>query len=159
MTIADGSQLSPGNSVGTMLFDSILLDGGGILNWEIGSTEGSPGTGWDLVDMANSAEILATAQNPFAVNLYTLDSAGDPGLLADFDPLQDYSWTFLTADSILGFDPSYFSLDWSNFANDLNGGSFSISQAGSNLQLDYTSAVPEPGSFSFWEALGSPAAY
>lgn len=75
--------------------------------------------------------------------------AGD---VADFDPTQDYHWTFLTAPrGMSGYNPANISIDRSGFTNPIEG-QFSVSRVGNNLVLNYS--VPEPGTLAL-AALGS----
>ncbi len=144
VTIAGGGTVSPGDSPGTMTWGSGLLEGGGKLLWEINHATGSPVTNWDLIAIEGMLEITATDLNPFLIDIQSLLPDNNPGLLGNFDNTQSYDWTFLTAaGGITGFSTDSFSPDESGFQNDLGGGSFSVSQVGNSLKLNFT-PIPEP---------------
>ena len=153
VTIGDGSVVSPGNSPGTTTWGSGVLEGGGGLLWEINDAEGIAGSNWDLINVDGTLGITATAGNPFLIDMDSLLSDDTPGLLANFDNMQSYTWTFLTAGGgITGFAADAFVLDYSGFYNDLGGESFWLSQVGNSLNLNFGSGtvIPEPSTFVVW---------
>jgi hypothetical protein len=88
------------------------------------------------------------------VHVISLSLGGLPGAVGDFNSGQNQSWHIVTTGSgITGFDSSKFSLDTSEFQNVLNGGSFSLSVNGNDLDLNFT-AVPEPAAYGLAMALG-----
>ena len=100
-------------------------------------------------------EINATPVTPFTIQLVSVNpSTGQVGL-ANFNNAQSYSWTLISAGSILvsgGFNPSAFNVDSAtDFQNAIGGGTFSVSEFGSNLMLNFT-PVPEP---STWALMAS----
>ncbi|MFH1920762.1 MAG: PEP-CTERM sorting domain-containing protein, partial [Planctomycetota bacterium] len=150
VTIAAGSLVSPGDSPGTMNWGSGLLEGGGTLLWEINDATGIAGLNWDLIAIDDTLNITATALNPFLIDMDSLLPDNNPGLLANFDNMQSYGWTFLTAGGgISGFSADYFLLEYSGFYNDLGGGNFWLSQVGNSLNLNFQ-AIPEPSSLVLW---------
>lgn len=173
LTLADGAVLAPGNSVGLLTGTDAVWGGGGVLDFEINDALGTFGgpEGWDGLQLSGTLDITATAADPFLINISSLDLFNDPGWAANFDPMQSYEWTFVTAaGGITGFDPSHFVLDWSGyekqpvvgtkdnsdpshfllhwsgFQNDLMGGAFSIVQQDANSLAIRFAAVPEPSS-------------
>ena len=96
---------------------------------------------------------VAATTAPFTVFVRSLDSSGQPGL-ATFDMTAAYSWTLLTAGSISGFSAAQMPVDTSLFANPFGAGSFTVSQSGNELLLNFT-PVPEPPA---WVLLGAGAA-
>ncbi len=77
-----------------------------------------------------------------------------PGQTDGFNNTQNYTWTIGSASSgIVGFDPLAFNLDVSGFQNPLDGGGFSISQSGNDVNLTFT-AVPEPHEYALVFGLG-----
>jgi hypothetical protein len=102
--------------------------------------------GWDVLELSGELTISATAANPFVIDLQTLNLEQNADLAANFNPQQNYSWDFVTADGgITGFDPTVFTVNASNFLNDFQGGSFSVVHSGNSLAISF-SAVPEPSS-------------
>jgi len=161
LTIAAGGTLSPGNSPGIITVDGdAIWEPGGSYNWQIHDAGGSPGSGWDLTNIAGDLDLRnLTSLDRFNINLWSL-AAIEPdvnGSAIRFDPTQAFSWTIANVaagKSILGFSPDRFNLvlaaanGTSGFANSLEGGSFSIAQNGQDLNLVFV-PVPEPG----WLAL------
>lgn len=152
LTVGSGAgqlgTLAPGNSPGTQGFiGNQTWAGGGTYEWEINSLAGLAGgsTGWDLVSITGSLDITASTLSPFSLEILSLTSSNTSGLLAGFDPMQNYDWIFLsTTDGINGFSQDAFSIDTTGFSNSYSGG-FEVFQSGNNLVLSYTSSVPEPG--------------
>lgn len=137
--------LSPGNSPGTMSFGaSQTWANGGAYVWELSDVDAGAGVGWDVINITGGLDIVASN---FMLEVVSLNNLFANGLVADFDALQDYSWTILTASGgITGFDADKFSLDLGNFAN-AHDGFWSLSQSGNSLNLNYA-AVPEPSTWA-----------
>ena len=96
----------------------------------------------------------------FNINLWSLSDIGPDvsGNALNFDPRQNYTWTIVATDlGVVGFDPGDVNINvaaangTSGFSNALLGGVFGLRVSGNNLQLTFTSAVPEPGT---WAAAG-----
>lgn len=144
----DGDAIAPGSSVGILHTIGETWDGGGSYLWEIRDANAGAGTGWDLVEITGQLLLELSGDEQFIVALTTLATGGTAGLLAGFDPAQNYSWTILTATGgITGFQADAFAVDAAGFANAFDG-TFSISQLGTSLMLNYA-AVPEPGTIGF----------
>jgi hypothetical protein len=77
---------------------------------------------------------------------------GSNGPLFTFDNTQTYSWEFATATSITGFSAGTFTFETGGFLNNLGGGSFVVTQNGTNLAINFT-PVPEPSTYALM-ALG-----
>jgi fibronectin-binding autotransporter adhesin len=149
MTIGSGGTVSPGTGVGAMnvLGNSTFGDGG---SYEFGihNALGTPGNTWDHVAINGALSLTATPVNPFTI-------AFAPTVAFAFDPLQNYAWTFVTAEGdINGFNPHAFSVDLSSLAQEFVG-RFAVTQQGNALQLTYS--VPEPSSLAlaFFAGMGS----
>jgi hypothetical protein len=142
-TLDGGDTLSPGASVGTLTTAAQTWAGGGELRLELRDASGTPGVGWDLVNIGGSLSITADSAARFTLRLQTL-SAGAPGLLAGFDAASPYAWKFLgvTGGSITSFASTDFAIDTTGFLNPL-AGDFSVARTGNDLFLNYT-PVPEP---------------
>lgn len=146
LTVADGAVLAPGNSVGLMSGSDSTWASGGVFEFEINDASGTMGgvNGWDGLQLTGTLDITATNANPFLINLSSLTLANNSGLAVNFDATQNYAWTFATAaGGITGFDAGKFQLDSSGIQNNLLGGSFSVTQSGNSLVMNFT-AVPEP---------------
>jgi fibronectin-binding autotransporter adhesin len=110
-------------------------------------------SGWGLLDIGGTLSIAADLSNPFLLDLETLSatSPDTPGLAAGFNPAQSFTWEFVrTAGGITGFAADAFQISSlptavaAGFANDLQGGSFSVTQAGNSLNLVFTPAGGVP---------------
>jgi len=136
--------LSPGNSPGITATGSQTWAGGASYLWEINSATGTPGTNWDRLDITGTLHIAANPSNRFTVLLVSLVSGDIPGDAANFDSASSYAYTIATASGgITGFAADAFTIDSSGFTNAFTG-TWSLAQAGNNLNLVYTTAVPEP---------------
>jgi len=146
ITIQLGGYIAPGNSPGILHSASQTWEGGGGYQWEITAVSGSAGSQWDLLDIQGDLTLTATAENPFSIDLYTLSIGGAAAALSGFDATLPKSWQIANVTgTINGFDASAITVDTSSFVNDLQGGSFSVSQTSNGLVLNF-SPVPEPGS-------------
>jgi len=118
--------------------------------FEINDALGTSGdsSGWDLISLSGSLNITATLGEPFIVDLISLASGDVPGEVHGFDPTRTFEWTFLTSSGgISGFLPGLFSVNTAGFQNPTNGGAFSVAQNGDNLNIVFSTAVPEPSTF------------
>ena len=141
--------LAPGNSPGTLSAGHTTFSSGGTYLWEINDATGAAGSAYDQLAITGSLSITATSANPFTVRLVSLLPDNSPGLLANFDPARNHSYSIAsTTAGITGFDSSAFLIDRSAFANFLSGGAWSLALAnsGRDLVLNFTSAIPEPSS-------------
>lgn len=145
-TLAGGAVLSPGDGVGTINTVSQTWAGGGVFRLEFSNATGAAGAGHDLVSLNGGLALSATNASPFVLRLQTLALGGGPGALADFDPKLAYSWQIAGASGgISGFTTAnQFAVDSLGFTN--ANGTFSVSQTGNNLLLQYTPA-PEPSTW------------
>ena len=153
-TVAPGT--APGTSIGTLtVSQDVTLGSGGNYNWQMLSGTGTAGTAtsWDVLTVGGILTIAATVADPFKINLWTLTStstAGDvSGTAADFNPAQNYTWRIAGASGgVTGFAADKFAINTSatngtgGFANGLAGGTFSIAQAGTAINLVFTAAAP-----------------
>lgn len=152
LTISSGGTLAPGGSIGSMEGTDASFKQGGVFDFEINDATGGIGAGWDGLRLSGALHLDEMTGNPFLVKIRTLDLANGAGMAANFDPSQDYSWSFVTASGgIAGFDAHWFSINTDGFLNERDGGSFSIAQMGNDLMVNYNSsvtAVPEPASLA-----------
>jgi hypothetical protein len=129
----------------TLAGDAVFGDGGFFL-WSL--QEASMSNGASQLDVQGALSLVATS-GLFTFELVTFDGEGtEAGQAMSFNSGVAYTWTLATATGgITGFDPSRFTLDTSDFANGLAGGSFSLSQSGNDLLLHFT-PVPEPSTYA-----------
>ncbi len=149
-TAGPGIHLAPGNSPGTLTFTSgLTLAGGGTLDFEVQSAAGPAGTGYDLLSISGAAlNLTATSGSPFTLRIISLNPSGTAGAVSDFSSGNSYAWTIATSSAgITGFAANAFVVDTSAFSNSLGVGSFSLSQSGNNLVLNF-SPVPEPSTYA-----------
>ena len=147
-TLAADATLAPGASPGTLFFSQgVTMAGGSDYNWQLLDAGGVAGTGWDLASIGGGLVITATAQDPVAVNLWTLSSTGPDvnGPAVNFNSLSSATWTIASAaGGITGFSADAFSVvtapanGTGGFANDVGSGTFRVAQAGNDLQLVFT---------------------
>jgi hypothetical protein len=147
--------LSPGNSPGKLTFSAgLTLASGSAISFQIQDAAGAAGVGYDLISVTGGILNLTAPANTITFNLNTLNSDGNAGNAANFNPNASYSWTFAESPnaSITGFNANQFHLV-NSFSNSVNGGIFSFSQSldQRSLLLNFT-PVPEP---STWLLLGS----
>jgi len=144
-----GTILSPGgaNNVGTLTFTTgLTLGSGSLVEFDLKNVNGSPGTGWDFINVSSGLlKLTATSASPITINFTTLSLDGTAGLLSGFDSTQSYNW-LLAAGGVSGFSSDKFIFSTTNFANDLGGGTFSISKGNAGLSINFT-PVPEPGTY------------
>lgn len=138
--------------IGTLSFGTnanLVLGGGGLLQFSIMNATGTPGTDYSAISVGGNVNITATNLSPFTVQLVGVDSTGLLiGTANTFNPGQSYTWTLLSAGTITNFDPTAFVVDSSTFfANGTGGGTFSVTDSGGDLMLNFT-PVPEPSTWA-----------
>lgn len=159
VTLSRGLTLAPGGTfattstfsqTGTVAFGGQLtLTGGAAYQVQLISVAGGNGSGWDYTNVSGALSLINTSSsNPLTIKLVSLAANGTPGLVNDFNAGGTYSWQILGAvGGINGFDPAGITVDFSAFQNSLGGGSFSVSQAGNFVDLNFT-PVPEPATWA-----------
>jgi hypothetical protein len=120
---------------------------GGAYLFSITDANGPAGTGFGTVSMPNSTlTISATMAQPFNIFVFSYDpTTNQAGLAQNFNPVVAYSWTLVSAQSIVGFNSNFFNVTTANFQNDPSG-TFSVGKSGNDLTLDFT-PVPEPSTW------------
>ena len=119
--------------------------------WEINKYEGQAGAslGHDIIELSGKLNIESTSENPFEIEIKSLDYSNSPTYLAGWYPAVDKCWTILKASGeITGFDASKFVLKTNGFTayNYIYGGSFSLELVNNNeLAICFTSYKPGIG--------------
>jgi autotransporter-associated beta strand protein len=146
VNVYTGGTFAPGNSPGTATSSSANLGAGGLYQFEIRDANGPSGVETDLWNVLGTLNITAgnTDNSKFVIDVDTLAVSSMPGLAAHFDSSMVYHWTLIHSGALAGFSADKFAIDVSGFLNSTGGGSFSISQSGSDLMLNFQ-PVPEPG--------------
>jgi autotransporter-associated beta strand protein len=143
---------SPGGGPGNLTFTGPLtLATGGAIHFDIYDAAGAAGTGYSLITASGGLNLTASA-NTLTFNIVSTDASGNATSAINFNPMNAYSWTFATSPSAIGgFTAGQFHLVTGGFLNGTAGGTFSVSEVGDNLDLNFT-PVPEP---STWALIGS----
>ena len=154
VTIAPGLA---GAAIGHLNFYELTLASGGTLEWNLRDAIAGLAGGWDTISVSSPTTLIVTATEatPFSVKIVSLQGNGTPGLAANFDPSQPYSWMLIESYSTIGFDPTKLSVDSSLFANSLayderGNGAFWLSlggEYGNSLMLNFV-PVPEPSTYA-----------
>lgn len=151
-----GGVWAPGNSPGTQFAADAVWNGGGTYLWEINDVNGPQGgsgdpdhIGYDWLNISGSLTINATELDKFIIDITSLKLDNTAGEVHNFLSTGNYSWVLATAaDGISGFTAEAFALSTAHFVNALGTGSFSITQSGNNLMLNFSGGgsgdVPEP---------------
>ena len=126
-------------------FNTVKINGGSGLIWDISSLTGTAGTDWDVLNATNLDLSGLSSSGKLTIYIYGGTGAGNGNA--------NYTFNFLAStNTITGFDMSRFSIDTSNFAPSVNGtwsiGTSSISGGGESLSLIY--AVPEPSTYALF---------
>jgi autotransporter-associated beta strand protein len=148
-----GPNSGPGFGISTLNAGNTAFSGGGKYTFEVNDFTGTAGVdpGWDLLNIAGTLNLSSLSSlNPFIIQLDSLNLADGLGLAANFNQYCDYSLPIATASGgfVGNFAPDLFTIDTSGFQNP-NSGFWTVSDAGGNLDLNYT-AVPEPSMSMLW---------
>ncbi len=147
VVLDSGRTVRPGDeptAIGKFRAAGFNLAEGGIFELQIARDGGTGPIVFDSIEsFFYNMNITATQANPFVLKL---DSLGD--ITLGLQPNETVSWAFLTTGTraapddpiILGFSADKFLIDHTNFLPD---GSFSLTQSGKTVSLNFT-AVPEP---------------
>jgi autotransporter-associated beta strand protein len=153
VTNAPGGSISAGNEIGVLNLGNTIWFGGAANRWDISDAAGTPGVGWDLLNINGTLTLSATSPNRALIDITSFTLGGVQGLTANFDPTQNYLWTFVQTTGGIIFEPGFdaatvFDLVTGNFQNPTLGGLFGVELSGDGLSLNvsYTAAiaVPEP---------------
>jgi autotransporter-associated beta strand protein len=144
--------LSPGGGPANLTFsEGLTFESGGTIQFDLYNATGTAGVGYSLITVPSGLSFSASP-GTLTFDLNSVTSSGSLANAVNFNPSSSYSWMFATSSStITGFDASDFNLVTSGFSNSTGGGSFSFSEVGDNLFLNFT-PVPEP---STWSLMGA----
>ncbi len=154
VTVSSGATLNPGavggGAAGQLALGSLALQPGSILAFNLNSdASGTAGVNYSTVAVTGPLDISAlNSTSKVVVNITPV-----AGNLLD-GPV-NYTWTLLSsATSIVGgFSAADFTLNTSAFATNTFG-AFTLGTSGNNLDLFYTSAIPEPSTVAMLTGLG-----
>jgi autotransporter-associated beta strand protein len=141
VTVNNGGVIEPGanDTVGTLKSGSETWNGGGKLVFNLSSATNSAQQ--SLLEINGTLTNAATSANKFVIMLTSVTSGNTPGPLPDFNPLQNYIWTFAGAGGLSGISALDFQVNTSGFSNAF-AGVFSVSAIGNNLAVIYTALPP-----------------
>ena len=156
VTVGAGGTISPGNAVlpiGVLTAGSAVFQPGGALALDLAKNPigGVAGTNWSQLAVTGALNLSALSSGSrFTIQLESTDPT-------QFNTALNKVWaSVLTTGSILGFDPNDFLIDNSGFGPVT--GTFSLVADGTNLDLDFTSGVPEPSTWALLAGFGALAA-
>lgn len=141
--------LAPGQSPGQISAGASTFASGGRYLWELNDGTGPAGIGYDLLNVAGTLSVDATAGSRFTISLVSLLGDNRPGNASHFDARSDHRYTLArTSGGILGFSADEFAIDSSGFGNATFGGQWAVGVSGQDLTLNFTAAVPEPETYA-----------
>ena len=130
-SVTVGGTIAPGSStqIGQLTVGTLTLSPGGTYHWKIGNSAGSPGTGFDSINVSNPLSVTtplvlnSTSANPFVINV----AAASGG--TNFDNTQPDSWVIAsTGSAVPAFNSNIFTV---NSGLGLPGSSFTVTSGGS----------------------------
>jgi len=152
ITIGPGVNLVPGDygSAAMLQFHAgLTLQAGSNIYLDIGANNK------DAVRVVGTLAIEGSPSNPITIYLNSLMNGGAVGAYNGFNPNTPYTWSIFYDQggnqlNITGFDPAYFKINATAFAqlNNTNGGTFDIALLNNNaLGITFT-PVPEPSTYA-----------
>lgn len=161
LLVKDSASIAPGSGgTETLQASNTTLEGGGNYLWEINDFDGIVGSaeGADLIDIAGTLTVSATAENPFTISVLSLNAENVSGNAGNFDSLATYDFDIITTNGgITIVDDlsvsAVFAIDLTSFSNTFNGiWELSLTNNNKDLTLSYT-PVPEPGTYVLFTAI------
>ena len=149
VTVNGAVLLSPGYPLGNLTFSNgLTLATNGSISFNLYDANGPAGTGYNLLTVSGGTLALTANPSSLSFDLNTITISGTPAPALNFNAATGYSWMFATsASAITGFSAGQFDINPTGFANATGGGTFSISETGNNLFLNFT-PVPEPSTWA-----------
>jgi autotransporter-associated beta strand protein len=129
-TISLSGIISPGNSAGTINTAAFTFNANSTYKFEISNATGVAGIDWDKINSTGAIDVSAS---PITIDVTSLS-------IINFVNSNNYTWVIASGSSITGFNAANFIINTTNFLPPLAGGSFSISQTGNNINLEYSSS-------------------
>lgn len=130
-----GSELSPGDGIGTLSIDgSVTIGSGTTVRWELGDVGGQAGTGWDLLSVGDRLVFTAVPEAPIVWSIDALATSG-------FDPQHEYRWEVARGSLIEGFNSEMVVIEADRLRAQFalpDGARFRVSQVANQLELIYT---------------------
>ena len=127
--------VDPGNAAAgrtNLACGTLTLNDTGAMRVDIAAATGTAGTDWDLITA--SGAITANASGTFTLNLY--------GTPTGFNSAVGYSWKIMGGASVANFAAGRFAINTNNFLAAQDGGSFSVSQSGNDIYLNFSPRTP-----------------
>ncbi|MFA6288903.1 MAG: autotransporter-associated beta strand repeat-containing protein [Opitutaceae bacterium] len=149
-TVAVAGAISPGNSPGTLTTGAETWITGGAYVWEINNATGVQGTNWDFISSTGTLDITGlSSSGQFNVNVIGLTAGDVSGSVLNWTDA-DASWKIASFTSVVGtFASNLFNVDTSGFTNNNTAtGTFTITNIGGDLYLNYVTAIPEPSTYA-----------
>ncbi|MFM9024803.1 MAG: GH25 family lysozyme, partial [Planctomycetaceae bacterium] len=163
ITLGGGSKVVAGSSPGTLTISGNATFGSGAnYDWQIYNATGTAGAtnGWDLVTVGGTLSIASTTADRFNINLWSLSAVGPDvnGNALNFSSATSGTWRIASAaGGITGFSADKFTINVSatngtgGFTNSLSGGTFSVAQSGTALNLVFTPGLtPNPSTLTWY---------
>jgi hypothetical protein len=143
--VVDGTLAAGVTGAGAMTNTGAATFGaGGNLSVTVQNAGGVPVSGWDFLQVNGALAISASNSNPFTIQLESFDPNGS-GVVTNFNSATNYDWIIATATGgIANFSADKFTVDTSQFQNDLGGGHFYVRTNGNSLVLSFTNPPPVP---------------
>ncbi|MDD4117393.1 MAG: autotransporter-associated beta strand repeat-containing protein [Kiritimatiellae bacterium] len=136
--LAIAATVDPGNATGTVATleaGAVTLQSGGMFVVDMANVSGTAGVHWDLLN--SYAGIASLASGTFVIK-----PQGNP---TGFDSSQNYTWKIMGGVTpVTGFNVNRFVVDASEFQPALDGGLFSVSVDGNDLNLTFTTGSGIP---------------
>jgi hypothetical protein len=114
---------------------------GGHLAVDIQSATGSPGLDWDFLAVNGALDVQSVNTNPFTIDLQSVAN-GDAEGVTNFDFDAHFDWTIATPTNLANFAANKFTVNNSQFGEDLAGGYFYVRASGNSLVLSFTNNHP-----------------
>jgi parallel beta-helix repeat protein len=117
---------------------TLTFGGGGNFVVALKNAVGDPISGWNYLQVNGVLNIQSSSGTPFIIQVQSFDPNGS-GLLTNFNANANYDWVIANAGGgIANFSQEKFTIDVSQFGNDLAGGHFYVRLSGNSFLLSFT---------------------
>ncbi len=130
--------IAPGASAGEIRIAALTLPAGGEYRWEVGNAGGSAGANWDLITVNEGGGTVTVSASSGSKFTIALDDTGISG----FVNTATYAWKIIDAGTLDAYDVTDFTIDETGWSSDKGSGSFSLSENGGDLFLNFSSVQP-----------------